>query len=133
MSDLARRAVACPRWRWMERMQVLYDGTVDYVRWVEADRWIGLEDLGVNVYTGGWRTPSSSWEPDESSDECPPLPDLDDAATKGCLLALVREAHASLQSTEYVGDSDPVNPWRWGAFRGATEEAALVAALDGAP
>jgi hypothetical protein len=62
-----------------------------------------------------------------------PLPDLSDAATKGCLLALVREAHASLQSAECAGDGDPVNPWRWGAFRGATEEAALVAALEGAP
>lgn len=61
------------------------------------------------------------------------LPDLDDAATKGCVLALVREAHASLQSAEYVGAGDPVNPWRWGAFRGASEDAALVAALEGAP
>jgi hypothetical protein len=61
------------------------------------------------------------------------FPDLDDAATKGCLLSLVRELYATLQSTEYVGDGDPVNLWRWGAFRGPSEEAALIAALEGAP
>lgn len=117
----------------MERMQVIYDGAVDYVRWVDDNRWIGLEDVGVNVYTGAWRTPSSSWEPDERGDECPPMPDLSDPATIGCLLALVREAHASLQSTEYVGDGDPVNPWRWGSLKGRSEAEALVSALEGAP
>ena len=54
------------------------------------------------------------------------LPDLSDPATIGCLLALVREAHASLQSTEYVGDGDPVNPWRWGSFKGRSEAEALA-------
>ena len=89
--------------------------------------WVRGERLDVYTAIGSLERRDDAWHVEDAT------PDLYDAATKGCLLALVREAHASLQSTEYVGDSDPVNPWRWGAFRGATEEAALVAALEGAP
>ena len=60
-------------------------------------------------------------------------PDPNDGPTKGALLEVVREIHHSLQSTEYVGDADPVQPWRWGSFRGATEFAALEAAWLAAP
>lgn len=60
-------------------------------------------------------------------------PDYEDPATLGALLGRVREAHHTYQSTEYVGDADPEHPWRWGAFRGATEADALLAAWRAAP
>ena len=125
MSDLARRAVACPRWRWMPGMLdahghriLTVDSCATPLAWA-VERYGDPRIIHYQPFMGDLWT------------RCAPV--LDDAATRGCLLALVREIHASLQSTEYVGDSDPVNPWRWGAYRGASEEAALVAALERAP
>ena len=65
LQALARRAVACPRWRWMPGMAFLWCGDLHRV----ADR-----------EPGTLRTDGSL------------LPDLTDPATLGCLLALVREA-----------------------------------------
>lgn len=67
MIDLATRAVACKGWKWMLGMSTLED---ERVTWVGEDRVGDCDSL----------IPSSS------------LPDLDDPATIGCLLALVREA-----------------------------------------
>lgn len=64
MLDLARRAVACPRWRWMDGMVC--------VRAEDGRRW-------------------RPWTP-RVWDAGTYLPDLTDAATLGCLLALVQEA-----------------------------------------
>jgi hypothetical protein len=73
----------------------------------------------------GWDVVAEGWRPD-----------LDDAATLGCLLALVREAWGRDVFVEHHGDG----LWRvHQAHReyvigvGRTEAAALVAALLGAP
>lgn len=69
---LARRAVACPGWRWMRGM------TDD-----RGDTVIDNEHGDVTVCSAmHGRVAQASRA----------LPDLDDAATLGCLLALVREA-----------------------------------------
>jgi hypothetical protein len=62
---LARRAVACKGWRWMPGMSY----------W-----WCGSQDRVVDDERGTLRTDGDL------------LPDLQDPATLGCMLALVREA-----------------------------------------
>lgn len=90
LESLARRAVACKRWRWMPGMAVLpLDGVPNRVVSVET----GVVYEEVETYPsemterllgrhwcGQWR-------------ECGMLPDLSDPATLGCLLALVRKVY----------------------------------------
>ena len=125
MSDLARRAVTCPRWRWMRGSAALILYREHPCADVEPERMrhVVTRDGALDLSAYAWMSIANH----------DPLPDISDPATIGCLLALVREAHASLQSTEYVGDGDPVNPWRWGSFKGQSEAEALVNALEGAP
>jgi len=71
---LARRAVACPRWRWMPGMVTTYGQRI-----ARADAY------GYAVaYTSGGHLQMI---------EADALPNLTDPATLGCLLALVREAY----------------------------------------
>jgi hypothetical protein len=119
---LARRAVACPRWRWMPGM-----------RWID-NRPSPLEPIALRVAD---IRPRDGWD-------VPPyvLPDLTDPATLGCLLALVREAwwDPYLAATrERVGDWIVASRLcdamlaRGRYFRGATEAEALIVALEAAP
>lgn len=64
--ELGRRAVACKRWRWMPGMQ--YHTKRQTYRLTEDHFLVGVSLIA----------------------DC--LPDLRDAATRGCLLALVRES-----------------------------------------
>jgi hypothetical protein len=112
IEKLGRRAVACPRWRWMSGMKVAVPA-------------------GHEGDTGYYRILLSSDEPEAGA-----YPDLTDPATLGCLLALVREAWGSPHA--YVGHSDRwVAAFRCEvggrAFASTTEAAALVAALEAAP
>lgn len=125
MSDLARRAVACSRWRWVRGSTALILYREHPCADVEPDRM-----PHVVTRDGALDLSGCAWMGIANHD---PLPDLSDPATIGCLLTLVREAHSWIQSTEYVGDGDPVNPWRWGSFKGRSEADALVNALEGAP
>ena len=118
MADLAlaREAVACPRWRWMA-------GMLAFLPALHEDR--GLRYRVPDGPTLIDAAPHDGW-----------FPDLNDPATLGCLLALVREAWGC--PTVYV---------RWSALEGIwicmikgypphaadSEAAALVAALLAAP
>lgn len=74
--DLGRRAVACAGWRWLEGM-----------RWVGRDALTGEPCEGRIGVTA--ETVDDLLNP---SVVVGVLPDLQDPATKGCVLALVREA-----------------------------------------
>ena len=108
---IARRAVACKGWRWTPGM-----------RWRTEDDRGRLDDYQPE-YMG--RPPDA-------------LPDLTDAATIGCLLALVRKAWGQDDLVAFRFDGQwyaEVTPQEGlrRAFYGATEAAALVTALEAAP
>jgi hypothetical protein len=123
VTELAKRAVACKGWRWSSGMLWL------------VKRAAPLEDYAGRAVLGYTR-------PHEA------LPVLTDAATVGCLLALVRSAYSD--PWFYVRPSDMYRPdgalgWECfgylpgrdgGSWRGsgyASEAEALVAALEAAP
>ena len=118
--DLARRAVACPGWRWMPGM-------------LDTDGWRILrgedEDAGASLSNAAGEMMH------DRSLSLRVLPDLTDAATLGCLLALVREAwgDADIFGLHYHCDGGwcvEINDWH---FYGDSMAAALVAALEAAP
>lgn len=77
--QLGRRAVACKGWQWMSGMAWTCgqaNGRISNSRDVKAD---GLGALFCRVHLS-------------ISSTAPTLPNLDDPATLGCLLHLVREA-----------------------------------------
>jgi len=138
LEALARRAGACPGWRWMPGM------LAHHPNW-RAGR---VSHVGLTAVRVACRYPSpvggTEWA-------VPPLPitdllpDLNDPATLGCVLALAREAwgrpnlvayYAPLASGQgwYVGDrfcGDRDYPVV--ETPGDTEAEALVAALEAAP
>lgn len=127
LEQLAGRAVACKRWRWMPGM-----------RSEKGLRIVRRDDDGyvIGYYDNQWYM-----------SECVPgsLPDLTDPATLGCLLALVREAWgpettvsvnisgfwavggARIQKGKSAGHTINLGIWK------LTEVEALVAALEVAP
>jgi hypothetical protein len=128
MTDLARRAEACAGFRWMPGMA-----------WFESSNAEG--------WHGRWGAHQGFIDSDEySADMAPddPLPDLDDPATLGCLLALVREAWRDPSVHVYKslvrwwvlsedGDNLLDQNGERVVIAGSTEAEALVAALDAAP
>jgi hypothetical protein len=133
---LSRRAVACKGWRWMPGMRAVGQ----YPNYPVRVHAFGenLRDTDDMEQPGPW-----GWQQAEPYGDHvypgPYLPDLQDPATLGCLLALVRKAHG-----------DPVLFARFRAARvrpdwavswdgsdviatGTTEAEALVAALESAP
>lgn len=119
--DLAKRAVACPDWRWLPGMR-----GVDYNsrKWRRVgDSWVG-EGHAVRTCRGEM------------------LPDLTDPATLVCLLALVAEAHCVTLFDVHVVGAATGGASVWVVRLGESSErlsdgpnklAALVAALEAAP
>ena len=124
MSELAERAVACKHWRWMPGMALCYGGF----------RVLSEEENREHTIYG----PDGEGDYEViAADIYRMLPDLTDAATLGCLLALVREAHSDPNASVYH-----VDDWWWVSLEGrpvelypegATEAEALVKALEAAP
>jgi len=127
---LSRRAVASGRWQWAP-------GALDQFGRRVINVW--PDDLGIK-----WsHIPENRVVRDADA-----LPDLTDAATLGCLLALVREAWgcAVITSPDYDYDDDEARQgpnvvgwravetvrWMW-VGEGKTEAEALVFALESAP
>ena len=79
MTALARRVVACPRWRWLPGM--LSIDSRGRLRVVDADAACGVSGQLPAAY----------------------LPDLSDPATCGCLLALVRARYGATTETGWCG------------------------------
>jgi hypothetical protein len=126
IEELARRAIACKRWRWMPGML-----SVKGLRVVRRD-----DDRYVIGYYANRES---------LSERVVDLPDLSDPATLGCLLALVRKAWgdeasvslnissfwavggAKIQKGKSAGHTINLGIWK------LTEVEALVAALEVAP
>ena len=128
--DLARRAVACPRWRWQPGMLTQH-GRICGAGYLVSD----------DVDDGGQPYVDCT---DTIDDWSSLLPDLSDPATVGALLALVREAWGDETiGTAATREADACRGWvieAWnplstvneiGPF--STEAEALVAALEAAP
>lgn len=135
--ELARRAVACDGWRWMLGMLTTGGERVVDIEKVGSDERDGIPWAIDLYYTG----------PHELFDNprhAPWVPDLTDAATIGCLLALVREAWGDKCAHIRGSKRDGGSLWRpliegpdgrlTSVRSGVPSEAeALVDALEAAP
>ncbi len=120
IEQLARRAIACKRWRWMPGML--------------SAKGLRVTRRSYDGYVFGYYQDLSYIA------ECVPgtLPDLTDPATLGCVLALVRKAWEDPQ-VHVVKLAYGFMSWQaWNADRDiaakcGSEVEALVAALEVAP
>lgn len=157
---LARRAVACKGWRWMPGMLVMSDPqSVPRPVQMTAPASSELRARVTSTVIGRWfgvfeycvDHPDAEHETASGDDLPGTLPDLDDPATLGCLLRLVREAWGEPRICVEIrqpGDLGcracvvlPIGSegWRmvqwWCASQNLqhAEAGALVAALEAAP
>ena len=124
---LARRAVACKGWRWMPGMR--YCSVAVAAETASPFSFNGYQRVGEDVDMVAY------------TDWVPCLPDVEDPATLGCLLALVREACGDDEAyampwhdedggwTVTVNDEDRCH----NIAEGETEVEALVTALEEPP
>jgi len=119
MTGLARRAVACPGWRWLPGMLTE-----------------GWRLTCVSLHDGAWSA-TSTLTPTQY--HYPTLPNLEDPATLGCLLALVRAAwgdehlHVGRRIAGWGVWTSESTPLPQCVGKADTEAEALVLALEAAP
>jgi hypothetical protein len=120
LEELARRAVACKRWRWMPGMLAIMTEPHEGETTFRVVDYIGNRETGAPITM---------------------YPDLSDPATLGCLLALVRKAWSNqkIHMVWLIGGFDTWQPWNTERpllaplLKFDTEAEALVAALEVAP
>ena len=126
--ELGKRAVACKGWRWMPWM-LASDAGGNQHRVIEHD---------AGEYITTMLRDYNDAHCESSARAVDLLPVLDDPATLGCLLALVREAQPDqgrwvMSSCCSAYGRWYTNPSRGGGRDYDTEAEALVAALEDAP
>lgn len=139
MVELARYLITCKGWYWMPGMEV-FPARFEKERWLVC--WCDDDGREAGAYqtSGGkwWNIANNDTDLDLSKDW---LPNLEDPATLGCLLYLVREAwkdpeaHLVLRPAGWVlhsGESR-VATIVYPSLEGKTEVEALVNALGAAP
>ena len=136
MIDLAKRAVACEKWRWLPGMRTI----ARHLRDGESLRVVGLGTATGAAHTAHFG-PSAARRTWVRNGGCirsgAVLPDITDPATLGCLLALVREALGDPRAFVMPDHADGItwrihsrkHPTRY-AGKGTSEVAALVDALE---
>jgi hypothetical protein len=143
-ASLGERALACKGWRWMPGM-LAHHRHVQSIRVLCDESGECASDYVVRAGADGnevqlmheWGVMGSF--PGGDGSAYPMVPDLDDPATRGCLLDLVREAwampklyvspHGLSWRMKIKGHGGPFKEVEWGG----TEAEALVAALEAAP
>jgi len=144
LDELAKHVVTLPGWRWMPGMRLLgaYGDRYPVRVCVFGERVFDTMDLDDLEW---WQQPGGLDTRDGGPYLGPYFPDFTDAATTGCLLALVREALGWPDAYACHDDSgwfvsSGVGPWETqdeaspnGHERYPAEIEALVAALEAAP
>jgi hypothetical protein len=125
--DLARRFVACERWKWMPGMRAHEPYIDGWLRVAEQVR------TGT-AYLASVRRANEVWPSYPEHGRVNIYPDLTDPATLGCILALVRDAtgdrriHCRVRANVYrvYSGVSPVGRWM------ESEAEALLLALEAA-
>ena len=123
--ELAKRAVACKGWKWMGGMLTLCK-----IRVIEGGSDYLIGERPGPASDGGGRV--------DTTDVHNYLPDLEDPATLGCLLARLREVYESKYVHAEAFEFDEINSfWAvWASDRSweaDTEVEALIVALEASP